>query len=104
MTSTERILQYQLAGVIITMWICTIIVIPMIINYWTSRSEHALQLSESRLRRAEVVAGSGNWEIILGRDKVKASEGARIIYGLEGAEWSILEVQKIPLPEYRCGI
>ena len=101
MTSTERILQYQLAGVIITLWICTLILIPMIINYWTSRSEHALQLSESRLRRAEVVALFGNWEFILGFDKVKASEGARIIYGLEGAEWSILEVQKIPLPEYR---
>jgi len=65
------------------------------------RAEDALQLSERRLRRAEVVALSGNWEFILGLDKVKASEGARIIYGLEGAEWSIPEVQSIPLPEYR---
>jgi len=65
------------------------------------RAEDALQLSERRLRRAEVVALFGNWEFILGRDKVKSSEGARIIYGLEGAEWSIPEVQRIPLPEYR---
>ena len=65
------------------------------------RAENALQLSESRLRRAEVVALFGNWEFILGCDKVKASEGARIIYGLEGAEWSIPDVQMIPLPEYR---
>ncbi|MGO8942514.1 MAG: PAS domain S-box protein [Syntrophobacteraceae bacterium] len=65
------------------------------------RAENALQLSERSLRRAEVVSGFGNWEFILGWDKVKASEGARIIYGLEGTEWSIPEVQKIALPEYR---
>ena len=65
------------------------------------QAEDALQLSESRLRRAEVVALFGNWEFILGCDKVKASEGAKIIYGLEDAEWSIPEVQRIPIPEYR---
>ncbi len=65
------------------------------------RAEDALQLSERCLRRAEVVALFGNWEFILGLDKVRASEGARIIYGLEGAEWSIPEVQSIALPEYR---
>ncbi len=64
-------------------------------------AEDALQLSERRLKRAEVVSHFGNWEFIPGFDKVKASEGARIIYGLEGAEWSISEVQTIPLPEYR---
>ena len=65
------------------------------------RADDALQAYESRLRRAEVVALFGNWEFMLGRDKAKASEGARIIYGLKGAEWSIPEVQSIPLPEYR---
>jgi two-component system, cell cycle sensor histidine kinase and response regulator CckA len=65
------------------------------------QAEDALGFSETRLRRAEVVARFGNWEFILGRDKVKASEGARIIYGFEGGEWSIAEVQRIPLPEYR---
>jgi PAS domain S-box-containing protein len=65
------------------------------------QADDALWLSERRLRRAEVVARTGNWEFILGRDKAKASEGARIIYGLEGSEWSLLEVQRLPLPEYR---
>jgi PAS domain S-box-containing protein len=65
------------------------------------RAEDALRLSERRLRRAEVVASFGNWEFIRGCDKVKASEGARIIYGLEGREWPMSEVQSIPLPEYR---
>jgi PAS domain-containing protein len=65
------------------------------------QAEDALRLSEKRLRRAEVVARFGNWEFILGRDEVKASDGARIIYGLGDKEWSIGDVRKIPLPEYR---
>ncbi|MGA2400418.1 MAG: PAS domain S-box protein [Syntrophobacteraceae bacterium] len=65
------------------------------------RAEDELRLSERRLRKAEVTARFGNWEFILGSDKVKSSEGAKIIYGLKGSEWSIPEVQSIPLPEYR---
>jgi two-component system, cell cycle sensor histidine kinase and response regulator CckA len=65
------------------------------------RAEDALRLNERRLRRAEVVARFGNWELIRGCNKVKASEGARIIYGMEGSEWAIAEVQRTPLPEYR---
>ncbi len=65
------------------------------------RAEEALRLSERRLRRAEVVSRFGNWEFIPECNKVKASEGARIIYGLEGSEWIMAEVQEVPLPEYR---
>ena len=65
------------------------------------RTAEELRLSEKRLRRAEVAARFGNWELFLGEGKVTASEGARIIYGLDDGEWSIPEVQKIPLPEYR---
>jgi len=64
-------------------------------------AEDALRLSERRLRRAEVVSRFGNWEFDLACNKVKASEGARIIYGLEGSEWSMPVIQKIPLPEHR---
>ncbi|MDR3555753.1 MAG: PAS domain S-box protein [Syntrophobacteraceae bacterium] len=65
------------------------------------KAQEALRLSERRLRKAEVVARSGNWEFIPGSGKVNASDGAKIIYGLEGNEWSIAEVQRIPLAEYR---
>ena len=65
------------------------------------RAEESLRLNERRLHRAEVVACFGNWELIRGDHKMKASEGARIIYGLEGSEWSMPEVQSVPLPEYR---
>ncbi len=65
------------------------------------RTAEELRLKESRLRRAEVAARFGNWEFIPGTDEVHASEGARILYGLENREYSMREVQKIPLPEYR---
>lgn len=65
------------------------------------RAEEALQASESRLKRAEIVAKSGNWEFHIATNKVYASEGAHRVYGLDKTEWSIPEVQKIPIPEYR---
>ncbi|MHC1729309.1 MAG: PAS domain S-box protein [Syntrophobacteraceae bacterium] len=65
------------------------------------RAEESLQESEKRLRRAELAAQLGNWEFKLDTTEVKASDGARAIYSLGERNWSIPEVQKIPLPEYR---
>ncbi len=64
-------------------------------------AERALRLSESRLSRAEVVARFGNWEFRLDSNEVYGSEGARIICGVEADRFSILEVQKIALAQYR---
>jgi two-component system, cell cycle sensor histidine kinase and response regulator CckA len=50
MTSAERILLHKLVGVIISIWVCTLIVVPMIINYRTSRSAKMLRASETRYR------------------------------------------------------
>ncbi len=63
-------------------------------------AEQALQTSEARLSRAEIVAQIGNWEFDLATNKVYASEGARRVYGLGEAEWTISQVQTIPLPVY----
>jgi PAS domain S-box-containing protein len=57
--------------------------------------------SESRLRRAEVVAQIGHWEFHLDTGMMTSSENAAAIYGVEEFEMPILTVQKIPLPEYR---
>jgi PAS domain S-box-containing protein len=65
------------------------------------RSEEALQESEKRLRRAELVAQLGNWEFVLDSMEARGSDGARAIYGIKESSWSIADVQKIPLPEYR---
>ena len=65
------------------------------------RAEEVLHKNDQLLRRAEEVAKFGNWEFFLDENKVQASEGARAIYGLEIKEWSISDVRKIALPEYR---
>jgi len=69
----------------------------------TEHAANRLQLQQSldRLKRAERITGLGHWEFHLSSGTVIASEGARIIYGLIGEEWSIREVQAFPLPEYR---
>jgi two-component system cell cycle sensor histidine kinase/response regulator CckA len=64
--------------------------------------EEELVVSRNRLSKAEIISRCGNWEFDLGLKKVFASEGARRIYGLLDREWTIQEVQKIPLPEYRA--
>jgi PAS domain S-box-containing protein len=67
-------------------------------------AEEALAKSGARLKRAELVAGIGHWEFYLDTDIVLASDGARSIYGLVGEHWTIPEIQKLPLPEYRAGL
>ena len=64
-------------------------------------AEDALRKNERRLQRAEEIAGFGNWEFRLGENCVRGSQGARLIYGLDGDEWPIPLVQQIPLPQYR---
>jgi len=68
-----------------------------------AKSEH-LRESEARLRRAELVAGIGNWEVDLRTGSLYASEGARRIYGIpEGCD-NFEAVKAIPLPEYRPAL
>lgn len=65
------------------------------------RVEEELVVSRKRLSRAEIISRCGNWEFDLNLNRVFASEGAFSVYGLPDGKWSIPEVQKIPLPEYR---
>ncbi|MHB8118207.1 MAG: PAS domain-containing hybrid sensor histidine kinase/response regulator [Methanothrix sp.] len=67
-------------------------------------AEAALQGSEKRLMRAEEIARFGHWELSLDEKKMRASKGAKRIYGLEGEHWPLPDVQRIPLPEYRARL
>ncbi len=55
------------------------------------------------LLKAELIARIGHWEFDLKNLTVRASEGARKIYGLglQNENLTIPEAQAIPLPEYR---
>ncbi len=60
-----------------------------------------LELINNRLSRAEIIARVGIWEFDLESQRVFGSKGAQSIYGISSGEWTIPEVQKISLPEYR---
>jgi PAS domain S-box-containing protein len=64
----------------------------------------ALRASEARLRRAELAAGSGNWELHLARGTMIASEGAARVYGLAQTRFDFAAVKTIPLPEDRARL
>jgi diguanylate cyclase (GGDEF)-like protein len=50
MNPTERIFLYRSTGVMLTLLICTFIIIPLIVHYRTARSAELLRLSETRFR------------------------------------------------------
>lgn len=56
--------------------------------------------SEARLRRAEFVSRSGNWELDLSKMEIHGSDGAQELYGLRGKTYNLSMIQKVPLPEY----
>ena len=64
----------------------------------------ALQASEARLRRAELAAGIGNWELHLGSGTVVASAGATEVYGLGQTQVDYASIKPIPLPEERARL
>jgi PAS domain-containing protein len=65
-------------------------------------AEEALKKNEMRLMRAEEIARFGHWELLIEEKMMRASKGAKRIYGMEGDVWPLADVQKIPLPEYRA--
>ena len=66
------------------------------------QTEQANAHNEARLRRAEQVAGIGNWAIHVATGEVTASANARRIYGLGEGKLTLSEIQSVPLPEYRA--
>ena len=79
------------------------------VTTYTDVTEHelaaqAIRASEARLKKAELVSGSGNWEYHLDFQVMLASDGAATLYGLDRSkpgydDYSVFK--EIPLPEYR---
>ncbi|MDR3043115.1 MAG: hypothetical protein LBU75_02495 [Desulfovibrio sp.] len=95
-------------------FLLTMPVISLLVSFLQSRNERMLEWlhakserlreSEARLRRAELVAGIGNWEVDLRTGALVTSEGARRIYGIPD-DCDVFEaVKAIPLPEYRPSL
>lgn len=64
-------------------------------------AEAAIALSESRLKQAEIVSKSGNWELHLDSKMIIASEGAAKLYGVDMLKLNYQMVKEFPLPEFR---
>ncbi|MGE5426415.1 MAG: PAS domain-containing sensor histidine kinase [Methylococcaceae bacterium] len=64
-------------------------------------SQEAISTSESRLKRAELVSKTGNWELHLDTRKIFASDGAFKIYGVDKGEFNFDQIKTNTLPEYR---
>jgi PAS domain S-box-containing protein len=65
------------------------------------QAEAAIVLSESRLKQAEIVSKSGNWELHLDSKMIIASEGAAKLYGVAVQKLNYQLVREFPLPEFR---
>jgi PAS domain S-box-containing protein len=68
------------------------------------RSEQALVESEARLRRAEVIARTGSWEIHLDSGIAHYSDGTASIYGIEGNTLPFKVLRAYGLKECRRGM
>lgn len=65
------------------------------------RAEEMILKSESRLKRAEIVSQSGNWELHLDSNTLIASDGATRLYGASVSQMSFDKVKELTLPQYR---
>jgi len=68
------------------------------------QAEQLLRANEARLRRAELAAKYGNWELHLASKMIVGSEGARKIYGVHADTLDLASIQAQRLPEYRVRV
>lgn len=65
------------------------------------RELEEMKKSEEVLRRAEIAAGSGSWELHLDTGIMYGSDGAKRLYGFDDTQLSFDIIKAVPLPEYR---
>jgi PAS domain S-box-containing protein len=65
------------------------------------KADQIIHQSEARLKRAELAAKCGNWELHLDSQIMNFSEGAGEIYGIGKYPLDFKIIRDIPLPEYR---
>ena len=68
------------------------------------QAEKALRVNAARMKRAELAANMGNWELNLDTQIMVSSEGAAKIYGLDKNQYDYEVVKRIPLMEYRQSL
>jgi PAS domain S-box-containing protein len=81
----------------------TVIGVVLVFRDQTKEREAKRKTEESlaRLRRAEFVSKSGNWELHLTTKTIIASEGAGKIYGIDSEKMDYEFIKNVPFTEYR---
>ncbi|HTX71256.1 MAG TPA: PAS domain S-box protein [Rectinemataceae bacterium] len=100
-THDGRLISARVYASLVTDWETPAVIFMVEDITETQNAQTMLRESEESLRRAEQLAGFGNWEFDLNGGTVRASSGAMSIYGLVRPDDLIKSVQKLPLPEYR---
>ena len=81
------------------------VVVGVVLVFRDKTEEHIAQKkiteNEFRLRQAESISNSGNWEIDLDTMRVISSEGAKRVYGIDKPELDLTDAMEFTLPEYR---
>ena len=66
------------------------------------KADKIIHESEARLKRAELISKSGNWELHLDSQLMHYSEGAEKIYGISKGSLYYETIKSNALPEYRA--
>ncbi|NOR44663.1 MAG: PAS domain S-box protein [Candidatus Delongbacteria bacterium] len=69
----------------------------------SKKNEKALAASDSKLKKAELNAKFGYWEIDINSNAVNLSDGAKEIFGIEDNEINLTMMRNIPLEKYRIS-
>ena len=86
MTPANKIMTYRLAGVITTLLVFTIVMIPLIVSYKTARSVEKIRESEERFRQVTLSSRGWIWELDSENRYTYSSQAVIDILGYEQEE------------------
>ncbi|MFO7667931.1 MAG: PAS domain S-box protein, partial [Desulfobacterales bacterium] len=89
MTTTERIYIYKSVGVIITILICTFLIVPLVINYNTSKSAELVRESEMRYRQLFERNLAGVYRTTIDGRLLDCNDAFALMYGFDSRDEAI---------------
>jgi PAS domain S-box-containing protein len=95
-----KMLSYILVPVIILLFFLLIV----ILHFEVKRKTKELKNSETRLKKAQLLAKVGNWEVDIETGLLWASEEARDIYKVANRPLTLEIIKQFPLLKYRAGL
>ena len=101
MTSTDRITIYKSVGVILTLVVCLIIIIPLAVTYQTVRNAEAVRRSEERFQQVAQSSQDWIWQTDREGRYIYSSQAVKQILGYEPEEIIGKHYYDLFIPEER---